>query len=387
MKDNEFSVYELYMLNKKQNYITDLENLKLKANEYITFKEMVKIVARDLGYNWNEIVSNMPSDLYEAFGYDSRYSYLSGVKNLSDCKHPAIKAAMQTLNKFQLNPYFMDISVDIDRLERITGNRRVLVSKVRDIIESINKVGNVTSSNIIINSKNEIIDGQHRACALIILGQPFTIATESSGNITTVQCMNASANAWNLINHIESRAELGIEAFVYLKDLLARYKHIGGVNLILNCATKRFNVDKKHVQNEDLMSSLITDQSYIDARYALDYLTKTYCEYFKTHPNYYTLHGGVRNDHLTSLLALMCFLHNIDMDIIMDIIYKGNVLQKNNTTKLCLQRDKDLPSWAYLIFKEYKARVDGKKVSPRDCEVYATNMRAKLFDLAGYKLK
>ena len=107
MKDNEFSVYELYMLNKKQNYITDLENLKLKANEYITFKEMVKIVARDLGYNWNDIVSNMPSDLYEAFGYDSRYSYLSGVKNLSDCKHPAIKAAVQTLNKFQLNPYFI----------------------------------------------------------------------------------------------------------------------------------------------------------------------------------------------------------------------------------------------------------------------------------------
>ena len=387
IKYNDYKVSDKLMQDRKQQYYNDLELIKKEVHKSISFKEMVRIVASNLGYSWDDIVSNMPKDLYEAFGYDARFSYLSGVKNLSDCKHPALNAAINTLNKLELKPYFMDVSVDIDRLERIRGNRDVDVSKVASIIKSINMVGNVNSSNIILNSKNEIIDGQHRACALIILGQPFTISTEMSGDIAMVQCMNACSNSWDMLNHIESRAELGIKAFMYIVDLLNRYKHLGGIKLILSCVTKRFHVEKKHILNESLIISLVTDQAYIDARCALDYLESTYGAYFNEHHNYYKSFGGVRNDHLLSLLTHMCFLQDIDMDVIMKVIYDGNMPQKNNTTKLCLQSENDIPSWAYLIFREYYKIVGGKNVTQTDCEIFALKMRDKLFELSNHKPK
>jgi len=109
-----------------------------------------------------------------------------------------------------------------DKFKRLEGNRRVLEPRVKKIISSINKVGQIPSP-IIVNEKYEVIDGQGRLEALKRLGLPVYYTIVPGIGIDECIAMNINQSNWTLNDYIETYAETGSVSYMYLLQLLKAY--------------------------------------------------------------------------------------------------------------------------------------------------------------------
>lgn len=82
-------------------------------------------------------------------------------------------------------------------LNQLKGNRRLSKSHIRKLAESIGQdASSLPYSPIIVNEKNQIIDGQHRYAACEQLGLPVYYMVWKGSTIEDAQRLNANSKNW-----------------------------------------------------------------------------------------------------------------------------------------------------------------------------------------------
>lgn len=104
-------------------------------------------------------------------------------------------------------------------------NRDVSNSRVVKMVESITKVGWLPQP-VLVNEKMEIIDGQSRVKALEALGMPVEFCIQKGIGRAECQMMNLFQKNWTVMNFINSYAADGNEDYIWLREMLVRYKDL-----------------------------------------------------------------------------------------------------------------------------------------------------------------
>lgn len=111
-------------------------------------------------------------------------------------------------------------SSDYDSFKFLEANREVKKSQVSKIMTSIDQVGYVVPSPIIVNEKLEIIDGQGRFTALKEKGLPIYYVISSGAGIKECIAMNIGQKNWTTGDYIRSYAARGNSSYMLLQKIM-----------------------------------------------------------------------------------------------------------------------------------------------------------------------
>lgn len=106
--------------------------------------------------------------------------------------------------------------------KKLVGNRLV-GNRKKKIEASINEIGYVPVP-IIINEKNEVIDGQGRLSVCEERNLPIYYMVVAGLGLKDCVAMNANSTRWSQDDFINSFSELGDRNYIILKSFLERYK-------------------------------------------------------------------------------------------------------------------------------------------------------------------
>lgn len=104
-------------------------------------------------------------------------------------------------------------------------NRNISNARVVMMVESITKVGWLPQP-VLVNEKYEVIDGQSRVKALEQLGLPVEFCIMPGIGRRECQMLNLFQKNWTTKNYIDSYASDGNENYIWLKEMLERYKEL-----------------------------------------------------------------------------------------------------------------------------------------------------------------
>ncbi len=108
----------------------------------------------------------------------------------------------------------------------LLGNRGISAARIRKIKESIESVGYMPS-RIIVNEKNEVIDGQCRLQVFKEYGLPVHVDVVPGIGIKECIAMNINQTNWKIDDYISSYAAQGNENYKRLQKLLKTFRAIG----------------------------------------------------------------------------------------------------------------------------------------------------------------
>jgi len=114
---------------------------------------------------------------------------------------------------------------DYNFFKRIKGNRSINKAQVSKLVASFGLTPELaTAVPIIINDKNEIIDGQHRFEAWKKLNLPIYFLKADNVGLKAVQTINSATKTWSPIDYARSFAELGQKEYATYLDFKKKYK-------------------------------------------------------------------------------------------------------------------------------------------------------------------
>ncbi len=243
--------------------------------------------------------------------------------------------------------------------KRLKGNREVSPTRIRKIVESINKVGYITSP-IIVNERMEVIDGQGRLEALEFLGMPVEYIVHKGAGIEECLSMNIHQTNWTIRDYIKSYADRGMQSYIYTQKLIEDFADISILAVIM--ATQETNKIQKKIYNGEL---LVSQRQYELARERLQYLRKCL--------NEMTYKNGSKS-YLEYAILICTTIDEVDLDRLYEKLKERNSIMKNwNSTATCLQSIEDIyneqlgyPIFIYTeyrksLYKKYGNKANGRK--------------------------
>lgn len=115
---------------------------------------------------------------------------------------------------------------DYSVFKYLLGNRQVSSQRVKKIIKSIENVGYIEPSPVVVNEKMEVIDGQGRIEACKQKGLPVYFVIVKNAGIKECQSMNIGQANWNTGDYILSYASMGNQNYVRLLKILKEYTNL-----------------------------------------------------------------------------------------------------------------------------------------------------------------
>lgn len=112
-----------------------------------------------------------------------------------------------------------------DQFNYIKGNRPIEESNVKAIANQLQQYAQIVP--IVVNSKYQIIDGQHRLEACRRLKIPVKFIVEKSASIDAVITSNAVGKKWSELDHINRHASEGKTEYIQLKKWVQECKDLG----------------------------------------------------------------------------------------------------------------------------------------------------------------
>jgi ParB-like nuclease domain len=113
--------------------------------------------------------------------------------------------------------------VNLRALRFRNDNRDTNLSALRKLIASFNQFGYMRQFPIIVNSNNEIIDGQHRFKLAILTGERPSIRVDDDFTIEKAVMANKSVTMWNTDDRLRHRAIRGDENAKAIIALMKMY--------------------------------------------------------------------------------------------------------------------------------------------------------------------
>lgn len=118
-------------------------------------------------------------------------------------------------------------------------NRNVSNARVVKMVESIKQVGWLPAP-VMVNEKFEVIDGQSRVKALEKLGMPVQFCIKKGIGRKECQTLNQFQKNWATTDFINSYVADGNEHYIWIKDMLSKYKALTP-RLVLNVIAAKGN--------------------------------------------------------------------------------------------------------------------------------------------------
>lgn len=109
--------------------------------------------------------------------------------------------------------------------QNLNGNRFIREAHVRRLMKSFERYPNMAPARpVLINDKQEIIDGQHRVEACKRLKMPIYYMIIPGLGISDARTLNALQSVWGLLDYAESFAMSGVEEYKEFLELYNEYK-------------------------------------------------------------------------------------------------------------------------------------------------------------------
>jgi hypothetical protein len=102
-------------------------------------------------------------------------------------------------------------------------NRDVNEPHVRKLTKNMKENGWMKGSIVVVNEKNEIIDGQHRIKAAITAGVPVEYIVSRGSGIREIIGNNVLTNQWNIKTYLDHHVKQGNTNYQVLKDFMVKY--------------------------------------------------------------------------------------------------------------------------------------------------------------------
>ena len=116
----------------------------------------------------------------------------------------------------QINQVFITKNYEMFKFRN--DNRQLKHYHITDLMSSMKEKGWVKGSYVIINEKNEIIDGQHRFESGKRLGLPIMFTIEKGTNFDDIQDLNQLQVNWGKSDHINGWVSKGNPSYIILDN-------------------------------------------------------------------------------------------------------------------------------------------------------------------------
>jgi hypothetical protein len=130
---------------------------------------------------------------------------------------------MSKIPKKQFNP-IIQTTYNYGQFKIINGNRSVNQAHLKRLKESMSE--NPLVSLILVNERNEIIDGQHRFYASKNLGLPINYVIVYGYGIKEVQILNVNGLNWKKSDYLDSHVKNKLEAYVKFKKFMTDFPQL-----------------------------------------------------------------------------------------------------------------------------------------------------------------
>ena len=122
-------------------------------------------------------------------------------------------------------------TLNYEKFSFINGNREINNLQVTRLTKSI-KTKHIEIP-IIVNERLDIIDGQHRYCALKSLRLPSTYIKKEGLGLIDVTTLNTNTKNWGHIDFMHSYANNGLKDYILYREFKNKYNFGHTVNLAL----------------------------------------------------------------------------------------------------------------------------------------------------------
>ncbi len=140
-------------------------------------------------------------------------------------------------------------TTDYKKFGTINGNRNINQTHLKHLAASILQHNMLEANPIIVNSKMEVIDGQHRLEVARSNNLPIYYTTLPNGvNLVEVQLLNANLKAWSMNDYLESYIALGNHDYQILKDFCEMYQLPISISAPLLVGAKTTKRDSENIQ-------------------------------------------------------------------------------------------------------------------------------------------
>jgi len=124
----------------------------------------------------------------------------------------------------EVNKVFRTKDYSIFKIHQM--NRSIIPNHVRYLKKLIAENGWLRGSNIIIDGKGNVIDGQHRLMAAMELGREVDYIIEKSATVSSMSELNRGQRGWNIITHLEHYVKLGVQDYILLDRFMKNFPHL-----------------------------------------------------------------------------------------------------------------------------------------------------------------
>ena len=114
---------------------------------------------------------------------------------------------------------------DYAMFKTLDGNRNVNKLHVNRLKESFRTA--YLLSPILINQRNEIIDGQHRFEAAKALGLPINFIIVNDYGLKEVQLLNTNTKNWGKEDYLQAYCDLGYPEYLKMRKFMRRFPEFG----------------------------------------------------------------------------------------------------------------------------------------------------------------
>src|SRR5690606_32281431 len=105
------------------------------------------------------------------------------------------------------------------------GNREINRGTVNRLMKAISKKNMLSANPIIVNSKLEVIDGQHRLAAAQQLGVPINYVIFNPASLEEIQMLNVNMKPWSSLDFLQSYIAVGKKEYKDFKDFYEKYRY------------------------------------------------------------------------------------------------------------------------------------------------------------------
>jgi hypothetical protein len=137
-------------------------------------------------------------------------------------------------------------------------NREVNQTRVKQIASRMIESGWLSGSNVIINSKNEIIDGQHRVKAAIIAGVPINYIVEKKAGFETIRGLNQDQKNWSLSDYVDGFTKENNEHYIRLKNFMKEFPHFNITEAMMFLQNGLIRVDRNTFESGGFKTKNVT---------------------------------------------------------------------------------------------------------------------------------
>lgn len=127
------------------------------------------------------------------------------------------------MSKQNFNP-IIQTTFNYKQFKNLNGNRSINQPHFRRLKESMKETPLI--SLIIVNERNEIIDGQHRFEVCKELGLPINYVVVYGYGMKEVQILNVNSNNWKKIDYLESHAKNELPNYITFKKFMKDFPQL-----------------------------------------------------------------------------------------------------------------------------------------------------------------